>query len=240
VDHVICLSPDQPERVRQLVPGAAADYIANGVDLRLFSPDPSVPRRKQVVAVGRLTWQKGYEDLLRAMAQVLAALPDYRLVIVGDGELGPQLTALALELCMLDRVDFVGMLDQAALVEILRASELFVMSSVSEGFPKALIEAMACGLPIVATDVGACAAVAGNSGLVVSPGRPEALAEAVLSLLRDPARREACAGRARSDAERYSWEKHVDAVQAIYERVLHGRTTTARSAAMPAGDRARP
>jgi glycosyltransferase involved in cell wall biosynthesis len=249
VDHVICLSPDQPDRFRQLVPGHAADYIANGVDLRLFSPDATVPRRKQVVAVGRLTWQKGYDDLLRAMAEVLTSLPDYRLVIVGDGELKPRLSALAQELGLGDRVDFAGMVDQPTLVGILRSSELFVMSSVSEGFPKALIEAMACGLPVVVTDTGACAAVASNCGVVVAPGRPEALAEAILSILGDPEHREACGQRARVDAGRYGWERHVEEVRIIYERVLRDRprgalSSTAQPASgrprQPASDRARP
>ena len=202
------------------MPDVTATYVQNGVDLALFSPDDRVPRQKTVVAVGRLTWQKAYDDLITAMARVMAAEPEYRLVLVGDGQLHDDLRARAVAAGISDRVEITGMLPQAAVVEILRRSEIFVTSSISEGFPKSLIEAMACGLPVVATDVGACGSVAAGCGLVVPPGQPEALVRAILSLVADPARRRALGAEARKEAQAYGWQRHVEEVEAIYERLL--------------------
>ncbi len=220
VDHVICMAPDQPAEVRALLPAVSSTYVQNGVDLSVFSPDDRVPKRKVVVAVGRLTWQKAYDDLIEAMARVIAVEPGYRLVLVGEGPLRETLRAKAEAAGISDRVEITGMLPQVGVVEVLRQSEIFVMSSISEGSPKSLIEAMACGLPVVVTDVGACASVAGGAGLVVAPGRPDELASAILSLLADPARRRACGAGARREAQRYGWQRHVEEVDAIYERLL--------------------
>ena len=229
VDYVICITPEQPDDFHTLMPDVPATYVQNGVDLSVFSPDTSVAKRKQVVTVGRLTWQKGYDDLIKAMAKVIALEPDYRLVIVGDGSLHDKLSAIAQEVGIADKVEFTGMIPQGDVVKILRESELYVMSSVSEGFPKALIEAMSCALPIVVTDIGACAPVAKNAGLVVPPAQPEALAEAILTMIRNPQQRQAYAEQALRDAQRYGWEKHVQEVRAIYEHVLSTKTRDANS-----------
>lgn len=230
VDQVICITPDMPDDFKTLVPEVPAVYVQNGVDLSLFRPDPAATRRKQIVTVGRLTWQKGYADLIRAMAQVVAVDPEYRLVIAGDGALKEELQAVAREAGIADNVVFAGMVLQPELVKILQESAVYVMASVSEGFPKALIEAMSCGLPVVVTDVGACGHVAKESGLVVPPADSAALADALLKMIADADLRAAYAAEALKAAQRYGWEKHTAEVQALYEQLLKAKEASGLSA----------
>ena len=227
VDCVICIAPDMLDDLERLAPGVPATYVPNGVDLSVFTAEAGEPKQKQIVSVGRLSWQKGYSDLLEAMATVVRFEPAYRLVIVGDGPLSRDLRQLARQVGIGDKVDFLGMVPQIQVAEVLRQSELFVMSSITEGFPKALLEAMACSLPVVVTDVGACGTVAQEAGLVVPPSQPGMLADAILSLIRTPALYKQCSKRARAVAERYDWRIRARKVQTIYEALLRTGTQDA-------------
>jgi glycosyltransferase involved in cell wall biosynthesis len=220
VDSVICIAPDMFKDFKSLLPGIPASYIPNGVDLHLFKPGASESRRKQIVSVGRIFWPKGYFDLLEAIVEVFQTESDYRWVIVGSGPLEEKLKESVAQAGIAERVDFLGTLSQEQVAEELRQSELFVIASITEGFPKALIEAMACGMPVVATDVGACGVVVGGAGLIVPPGEPGELANAISTMLRSPSRRHRCSEQAMELAKQYSWEARAQKVRAIYENLL--------------------
>jgi rhamnosyl/mannosyltransferase len=178
--------------------------ISYGIDLRRFaSIDRSatisnqVGSRPQILAVGRLTYYKGFEYLIRSMASV-----DAELTIAGEGELRPDLTRLIAELGLGDRVRLRGAVSEDTLLKLYAGADLFCLPSCenSEAFGLVMVEAMACGLPVISTDLptGVRAVNQHNvTGLVVEPGNANALSEAINTVIADPAlrRRMGAAGR---------------------------------------------
>ena len=151
---------------------------------------PSRPRPFRIVTAGRLAEQKDYPTLLKAFQRVCARGVDARLVVLGDGPDHHRLKALALRLDIQDRVDWLGWIHSP--YATMAACDLFVLASRWEGFGNVLVEAMACGLPIVSTDCrsGPREILAdGEYGLLVSVGDDEALAAAIERLAGDPSAR---------------------------------------------------
>lgn len=133
-----------------------------------------------LVHVARLAWAKDQATLLRAVARAAPTLPELRLWMLGDGPERFALRALAQEFAIEDRVLFLG--DREDVGRWLASADLFVLSSVTEGTPIALLEAMAAGLPFIVTDVGGMPEIAklSGAGAIVPKGEPEALAQAIL------------------------------------------------------------
>ncbi len=174
------------------------------------------PARLLVIAVGRLTAQKGYGNMLAAFAEVCHAHPSAALVIVGGGrlhaELAAQITALNLE-------GYVKLLGARTDVpRLLAASDVFFNSSHWEGLPVALLEAMSAGLPVIATQVGDVPyVVAPGTGRLVPSHRPLLLADALRALLSDPEEREAMGAAAQAHVlQHYSATAWVDKLLALY------------------------
>ncbi len=160
-----------------------------------------------IVAVGRLTPQKGYSFLLRALSIVRTARP-VRLVIFGVGELQEQLAAETARLDLAGAVNWAGFSSNP--FPTIRAANAYVMPSLWEGFPVALLEAMALEQAVIATDCpGASSEMlrGGKSGLLVPSRDPAALAEAILAVVSDPALRRDLGARARKRAGEYSAEE---------------------------------
>ncbi|MEU9174141.1 glycosyltransferase [Streptomyces sp. NPDC048420] len=190
--------------------------ISPGVDTDRFTPgEPASRRPRTVVYVGRMdrssAW-KGVDVLVRAFAHLVRTVPDARLRLVGDGDALPGLRALATELGVADRLETPGALSGEALMEAVRTAAVLALPSLTEAesFGMALVEAMACATPVVGSEVGGIPHVVdgGETGLLVPPGDPDALAAACAKLLADGdlADRMGAAGR-RTAEERYAWPK---------------------------------
>jgi glycosyltransferase involved in cell wall biosynthesis len=167
------------------VDSAAVHIVPNGIDRAVFTPDgrmsraPGAPVR--LGGVGRLVHQKGFDVLLDALPAVLAH-HDVELRIAGQGEERAALERRAVGL----PVRFVGLLETpAAVAAFLRDLDLFVMPSRYEGLPNAVLEALACGLDVVATDAPGMRAALGDGGSLVPPDDPVALANAITDALSD-------------------------------------------------------
>jgi glycosyltransferase involved in cell wall biosynthesis len=205
--------------------------IPSGIALQAFRSvhvDP-VAKRKElglppedliVGTVGRLVPVKGHAWLLKSVPRVLAEVPQACFALIGEGPLAEHLRQLAEELAISRRVMFLGARQDVP--ECLAALDLFVLPSLNEGMGLALVEAMAMGLPVVATRVGGIPDVVreGETGLLVPPGDEKALALAMLSLLRDPDRRRAYgeAAKRRVD-ERFDAASTMREVERLYETV---------------------
>ena len=188
-------------------------------------PDPDVLAFRGdgplAACVTVLREQKALPDFLAAAVRVLDEVPAARLAIVGDGPEHDALVTRARELGLDGRVGLFGFRPPSS--RALQALDVYVLPSAWEAFPIGPLEAMACGLPVVATDVGGTgeAVVDGETGYLVPPGRPDALAERLVELLRDAERRREMgeAGRRRHE-ESFTVERTVRETAALYDRQL--------------------
>jgi len=204
--------------------------IENGIEVAPTNPRVDIPRRRQelglepdrpvVGTVSRFNPQKDPATLLRAVALIIQAAPEVQFVWCGDGELKPQAEALARDLGIHERILFTGYRTDA--VELMVLFDLFVVSSLFEGLPYTLLEAMSWGKPVVTTDVtGSRDVVAhGETGLLVPPQDPPALAGAVLHLLHSPdeAHRMGQAGRDLV-ARRFTLKRMIAETEQVYHQL---------------------
>ena len=184
-DRIIVKS-DESAREVQTHLGRDAELIPNGVDLEMFRPGSSVSEAPIACFVGRLESVKAPEVLFEAWKQVVRMLPQARLRVVGDGSDASRFRACAMDAGVERTVEFMGR--QEHVLPYLQDARLLVLPSHSEGMPGVILEAMACGLPVVSTDVGQVSRMVRHreTGVVVPPGQPEALGGAMLEVLSDP------------------------------------------------------
>ena len=206
--------------------------VYNGVDPDRFPPAESEPDVPTLVFVGRIDPLKDLHTLLRAFALVREDLPTARLRIFGAAPSGgewylEECVALAKQLGIDESAVFEGPTQQVP--EAYASGHVVVLSSISEGLPFSVIEAMACGRPNVGTEVGGVAEAIGDTGLVVPPRRPQELAQACVTLLTDHDRRHALGRAARERAlELFTISRAVDTFDEIYRTVsITGFTDTA-------------
>lgn len=203
-----------------LSPFSKYQVIRNGIDIDRFDAPPPPAAGLVVGAVGRFTSEKGHVHLLEAFKQVLARRADARLVLVGFGELEPELRRRAADLSLNGAVTFAGERESA---EMLPAFHIFVQPSLYESQGLAILEAMAAGRPVVATDVGGVRDVVrhGETGLLVPPADPEELADAILRLAGDPRLAADLAARARARVrELFPVRRMVDDYARLYKELL--------------------
>lgn len=184
-----------------------------GVEHAFFAPG----RFKVIISAGRLVRQKRFDRMLRAFALARRTRQDLRLLILGKGELEPELRSLSRELGIEREVDLVGFQENPA--AWMAKSDLFAMSSEREGFPNVLIEAMACGVPVVSTDClsGPSEIIdPDQNGLLVPEEPPEALAAAFLRLADD----EALRAKFSVAGKRFADQFRVEKVLPLYERLF--------------------
>jgi glycosyltransferase involved in cell wall biosynthesis len=199
--------------------------IPNGVDIIRFQPAPaSLPtteRSQTVVCVSKLRWEKGIDVLLQAWHLVHKQLSEARLILVGSGPIQTQLEKMANALGIADSVEFAGL--QSNVPAQLHRGTLAVLPSRWEGMPNALLEAMASGLACVATRVSGSEDLIehGVNGLLVEPEDYEGMAQALLTLLRDPAIAQKYGQAARLTVERYYSLEHItDMYIELYDKLI--------------------
>lgn len=186
-----------------VIPNAAPASVVRhngGLDLK--------PTGRTIVTLGRFTLEKGFDILLKAFARCARKHSDWSLVMLGDGEERGRLEALAVELGIKDRVNMPGRVKDP--FGILCGADLFILSSRYEGFPNALLEAMACGLAVISTDCpsGPREIIRdGVDGVLVLPDNVDALAAAMDRLMANQTERQRLGGRAIEVVERFSTEK---------------------------------
>ena len=216
--------------VQDGIPTPAVTVVHDGIDVgrvqRLPALDLHVefwlPRGVPVlVNVGALVGHKGQKYLLEAMPLVMREVPDAHLVILGEGELRVPLERQLKELRLERAVRMPGFREEV--LSLMKSADLFVMSSVTEGLGSAVLDAMAMGLAVVGTLAGGIpeAVVHGETGLLVPPADPGALAQAIVRLLKDPASRASYgqAGQARV-AKHFGVDELVEGTIGVYREVL--------------------
>lgn len=222
-DALVVQTRSVEQWARGLVSAARVHVIPNPVAPPVA--ESPATRKMQVVAMGRLTYQKGFDLLVRAFARLAAGSPDpWRLLVLGDGEDRGKLEALAVGMGVADRVEFRGCVENPAAV--LAESEIFVLSSRYEGFPNALLEAMAAGMAVIAADCpsGPSEIIEPEvNGVLAPPENVQALASALGRLAGDAPARRRLGEQARRIVERYSLDRVLAAWEGTIAAAREGR-----------------
>lgn len=253
VTKYVALSPDLQRYLveRVGIPPAKVEQIYNGVDTARFSPPPGGRRSIEgcpfqgpgywlVGTVGRMEAVKDPANLARAFVQAVRVHPlarqRMRLVFVGDGSLRPRVDAILADAGVRDLAWFAG--ERRDVVPLLQGLDCFVLPSLAEGVSNTILEAMACGLPVVATQVGANGELVddGVTGSLAPPADSDALARALVAYFADAARAARHGAHARLRAvNRFSLERMIECYDEVYKGLLAPRGTPAGARARDAG-----
>lgn len=211
------------------IPASKLITIQNGVDICRY--EEAVPHNRDqwdlknndviICCVGRLSLEKGHTVLLRAFRKVISRHPLVRLALIGEGEERERLQHLAADLNIQHFVRFLGL--RADVPEVLAACDLFALPSIQEGLPMVILEALAAGKAVIASEVGAIPDVIrhGATGLLVPPGDVDALADALCLLIEDEGARQRLGQSGRELVrEAYDFERTVQQYDDLYQSVL--------------------
>ncbi len=229
VDRHVCVSQSVAEFSvgHAGLPRERVVVIPNGIDPRIAAPDPMdlaefgiPPERRAITFVGRLEPQKGLPWLLETAAQWLPQVPDCDLLLVGSGSQRGDLESQALELGVADRVHLAGWRPDVR--EILAASHLLVLPSRWEGMPNVVLQAMALGLPVLATEAEGTAELLGDQAKAqtASYGATQVFSEKLVAIMSDPAeaKRLALGNRQRAMSE-FSLSRMIEAYEGLWQRL---------------------
>lgn len=217
------------------IPAERIEVVHDGVPIGTIDKTPAADVHKElwlphgapiIGNVAALVPHKGQKDLIAAAAKVVRAVPDARFVILGEGELRPVLEQQVKSLGLERHVFLPGFRPDA--LSLQKSFDIFVMSSITEGLGSAMLDALACGTPVVGTYAGGIpeAIEHGRTGLLVKPHHPDDLAAAIVRLLNDPALRARLGAAGRGHVETaFSVERMVEGTLAVYESRLAARTS---------------
>ena len=228
-DAVIALTKDMKREIQKIC-NREIIVIPNGIDLERFQNLSREEARnklqikaddKIIIFVGSLRPVKGVKYLIKAMKIVRQKEPNARLILIGNGEEKQDLVKLTGDLNLGNLITFVGKIPNEKVPEYMAASNVFVLPSLSEGFPLVSLEAMACGLPIVVSRVCGLPEIVedGKNGFLVESGNPEQIAEKVLLLLEDDELRERMSRNNKEKVKDYTWEGVIGRLERIYEAI---------------------
>ena len=214
------------------LPPSKVVEIPNAVDMVKFEKSVDVattrmkwrvqPGEKLITAVGRLTSQKGFDDLIRALAIVRKSVPGAKLLVMGDGYMRGELEALANGEGVAERTTFAGFVSDDDLVDAIKSSDMVAVPSHFEPFGIIALEAMAAGVPVVVSRVGGLAEIIEDEvdGLEVDPNSPYSIAKATTRLLSDQALASRLAARAREKVKSYNWKRSATETLEVYEAAV--------------------
>jgi L-malate glycosyltransferase len=218
---VVANSEGLRELALRTAPAQPIRVIPNGVDVETFRPAASKRTGGlRVLCVSRLIERKGIEYLLRAMAELRGA--PCTLTLAGTGNLESHLRALCQTLGIGDAVRFLGFVPHEQIVPVYQEHDVFVLPSLNEGMSNTVLEAMACGMPVLMTNTGGASELIedGANGYLFEARSPKAVADKLRRYLGDPSLAAAHGARARQIAERRSWSGVADAYRSLYTEVL--------------------
>ncbi len=229
-DAVLALTENMKQKMREIY-DREISIVPNGIDLERFKISPESKKKdstKTIIFVGRLHPVKGVQYLIEAMAIVHQESPEVKLILVGDGEERELLENLTDSLGIRECVEFAGRVPHERVQDYMNQAEVFVLPSLSEGFPVTILEAMACGLPIVATQVGGVPDVIKNgvNGYLVKAKDPNETVEALLKLLQDAQLRATISKTNKQKVDEYSWGRVALALEKIYRESIELNSST--------------
>lgn len=223
-DLVLPLTEHMDMVIKGIFSGARTHIVGEGIEIGMYSSSRKARLPKEsVLFLGRLTELKGVKYLIEAFKEVREKRPDAHLVIAGYGELESELKDQAKRQGT-EGITFRGKVERKDVPGYMKACEVFVLPSISEGFPLVILEAMSCGAPVIATDVRAMPEIVkdGKNGLLVKPRDPKGLARCILQLLGDRMLRERMSRNNMEFAKGYSWESISGKIEEQMLKLLSG------------------
>ena len=235
-DALVANSLGLREIALRVDPDSDVEVIPNGIDTGRFTPGPSAGpgRALRLLFVGRLEPYKRLPDLFEALRIVRDRTHrPLSLCIAGDGSLRHSLPDAARRFGVAECIRFCGAVSGGEMPALYRDADIFILPSIVEGMPNVVLEAMAAGLPVLATRIPGSEelVVPGKTGFLVPPTHPQALADALLALIENDALRLDMGRRARREAEARSWNRVAESYLEIYRRIVKGKMPCAASAA---------
>jgi len=207
--------------------GKKPAVIPNGVDLDRFYPAEKNEKKKSassvILTLSRIDNKKGLEYAIESMTKIHTKFPTAKLMIVGDGEYRSELEKLVEKNMLSATVEFPGLIPNSEVPAYLRNADLFLLPSLYEGLPLTLLEAMACGLPIISTPVSIAPEIIATwkNGYIIPFKSPDAISESVIDLLSNPDKRRQCSENSyRAAKETLSWEKVGKHYAELYQFIL--------------------
>jgi glycosyltransferase involved in cell wall biosynthesis len=197
--------------------------LGNGVDIEVFEPGKTKPSENVVLYTGGLSYRKGLIDLVMAARHVLNKYPEVSFILTGTGPIERELRRMITKMGMTNNFRFLGFVDRARLIELYQSATVYVFPSYYEGVPTSVLEAMACGTPVVATAIDGIPelVVNGKNGFIVPVKNPEAISSAILKLLDDEELRNRIGQAARQTIrEHFTWNEVANRTLKCYNRLL--------------------
>ncbi len=224
-DKIICYTDEEKARLRSFlnIDERKIVVIPNGVNTDLFCPDKNALRSSSptILWVGRFVPGKGVNVLIDAFYLVNKHFPDARLLLVGDGPLRECITKQIENSGLTNSVRIFVHVDNAKLPEVYNESDIFVLPSLMEGVPRTILEAMACGKPVIITEFPHLEKIIEGAGLFTPPGDPVSLSKNIIRLLNDRefASNLGVQGRLKI-VEQFSWHDTVEKTLTVYKSLL--------------------
>lgn len=224
-DAIIALSQNMRNEM-QTISEKDIIILPNGVDTKSFSISKNGKKtdRIRILYIGSLLPVKGVEYLIQAMKQLCQLHPDIRLTIIGDGSCRNSLEEMGRKFGLEHNINFIGKIPHQDVPNWLAKNDIFVLPSISEGMPNVLLEAMAAGLPIVASNVGGIPEIISNSknGYLVEPKNSQQIVDRIQFLISNSNKWNTISEQNKADAEKYDWEEIIKKLEYIYSHILSG------------------
>jgi len=210
------------QRAVNFMPSADIGIICNGVDVEMFRPDANKPDVDllRLITVGRLSPTKRIDMLIEAVELLNRNGPKVSLKVIGGGSLEGQLKQMTASKGLSDIIEIAGRVESEKMPQLYRQADIFVSATMQEGMSNAMLEAMACGLPIVSTKCEGLSELIVDNGIIVQDDNAGSIAEAVKKLSGEKESCRAMAEASRKQAERFTWKKAADCYLTLYEKVL--------------------
>jgi glycosyltransferase involved in cell wall biosynthesis len=205
--------------------------LGNGVDTEVFEPRDAKPEEKIVLYTGHLAYNKGLIDLVEAARYVLCKYPEVSFVLTGRGPFEGEIRRMLAKMKMTENFRLVGFVERPTLIELYQNASVYVFPSYYEGLPTSILEAMACGTPVVATAIDGIPEVVidGKNGFLVPLKDPKAIANAIVRLLGDKELRERIGRAARQTIrEHFSWDTVASRALECYRLLAEGSSRKGR------------
>lgn len=222
-DAVLCPSEAIKRELLKRGIKTRVEVLSNGLDLKMFPCKKDYGTGKRMLHVGRLSFEKKIDVVIKAAAKVVLKVPDAKLIIVGDGPAKDELIKLTSDLAIKENTEFLGMVERSKLKDYYRNSEVFVTASTMETQGLVVLEAMSSGLPVVAVKKYALGDLVGHgkNGYLVKASDAEGMSMGIIKLLLEPKVQEKMGGESRRMAEKHSLDGVISKLEEIYEQMMH-------------------